>query len=156
MQESSRCPISIWWRRFFVRAQVTAGTGRIDNYGSRSAVQYATTVWGFYLLLLWAYDETVFGVHGMFTNLVMFGALSGSLYVLWRLHQYRGWGPAIRYAIGAMIVAWTPLEIAGKWNLFTQPWLLLESTSFLVFFGGLTVGTLLLIRAARRRPVLAS
>jgi hypothetical protein len=153
MQESSRCPLSIWWRQFFVRAKVAAGTGRIENYGSRSAVQYATTVWGFYLLLLWAYDETVFGVHGLFTSLVMFGALSGSLYVLWRLHQYRGWGPAIRYAIGAMIVAWTPLEIAGKWNLFTQPWLLLQSSSFLVFFGGLAVGTLLLVRAQRRAIV---
>lgn len=154
MQESSRCPISVWWRRFFVRASVTAGTGRIENYGSRSAVQYATTVWGFYLLLLWAYDEVVFGVHGIFTNVTMFATISGTLYVLWRLHQHRGWGPAIRYAIGAMIVAWTPLEIAGKWNLFTQPWLLLESTSFLVFFGGLTVGTLLLVRAARRRAVI--
>jgi hypothetical protein len=52
-----------------------------------------------------------------------------------------------------MIVAWTPLEIAGKWNLFTQPWLLLQSSSFLVFFGGLAVGTLLLVRAQRRAIV---
>lgn len=153
--ESSRCPLSVWWRRLTGRADSAAGTGRIENFGARSAAQYATTVWAFYLLLLWAYDETVFGVHGLFTNGLMFGALAGSLYVLWRLHQYRGWGPAIRYAIGAMIVAWTPLEIAGKWNLFRQPWLLLESRSFLMFFGGLAVGTALLWRAQRRTPVVA-
>ncbi|MFY7949026.1 MAG: hypothetical protein ACOVRP_07425 [Gemmatimonas sp.] len=54
-----------------------------------------------------------------------------------------------------MIVAWTPLEIAGKWNLFRQPWLLLESRRFLMFFGGLAVGTALLWRAQRRTPVVA-
>jgi hypothetical protein len=151
--ESSRCPISLWWRELFPSQKGSGPAGRIDNFGPRSAFQYATTTWGFYLLLLWAYDESVFGVHGLFTNAVMFSTIAGSGYCLWRLHQHRGWGPAVRYAVGAVIVAWTPLEIAGKWNLFTAPWVLLEPSSFLVFFGGLAVGTALLWRAARRRPV---
>ena len=150
--ESSRCPLFLGWRERLPTMRGSLVTGRIDNYGPRSAFQYATTVWAFYLLLLWAYDEQVFGVQSLFTNLVMFGALASSLYCVWRLHQYKGWGPAIRYAVGAMIVVWTPIEIAGKWGWFRQPWIMLHSSSVLIFFGGLAVGTWLLWRAQRRRP----
>jgi len=153
--ESSRCPISVWWRKVAPARKAPGPAGRIDNFGPRSAFQYATTVWGFYLLLLWAYDETVFGVHSWFTNGVMFSTLAGGIYCLWRLHQHRGWGPAVRYSVGAVIVAWTPLEIAGKWNLFRAPWILLQSSSFIVFFGGLALGTGLLWHASRRKPVVA-
>ncbi|MCC7052764.1 MAG: hypothetical protein IT355_05815 [Gemmatimonadaceae bacterium] len=145
--ESSRCPLFLGWRTHVPTMRGAIATGRIDNYGPRSAFQYATTVWGFYLLLLWAYDETLFGVHGIFTNSVMVLSLAGGVYCTWRLHQQRGWGPAIRYAVGAMIVVWTPIEIAGKWGVFRQPWILLQPTSLVVFFGGLALGTWLLWRA---------
>jgi hypothetical protein len=153
--ESSRCPLFLWWRERVPTMRGTMMNGRIDNFGPRSAFQYATTVWGFYILLLWAYDEQVFGVHSLFTNLVMFASLAGSLYCVWRLHQHRGWGPAVRYAVGAMIVVWTPIEIAGKWGLFRQPWIILQSSSVLVFFGGLAVGTWWLWNASRRLPPVA-
>jgi hypothetical protein len=150
--ESSRCPLFLWWRAHVPTMRGALVTGRIDNYGPRSAFQYATTVWAFYLLLLWAYDEQLFGVHSLFTNAVLFSALASSIYLVWRLHQHNGWGPAIRYAVGAMIVVWTPIEIFGKWGVFQQPWIMLQSWSVLTFFGGLALGTWLLWRAQRRRP----
>lgn len=148
--ESSRCPVFLWWRERVPTMRGALVTGRIDNYGPRSAFQYATTVWGFYLLLLWAYDEDVFGVHGIFTSLVLAGSLAGTVYTVYRLTQYNGWGPAIRYAMGAMIIAWTPIEIAGKWGVLREPWLLLHPSTLLIFFGGLAVGTWLLWRAQRK------
>lgn len=155
--ESSRCPLFLFWRERFPLMRGSLVTGRIDNYGPRSAFQYATTVWGFYLLLLWAYDEDVFGVHGVFTQLVMVGSLAGAVYTLWRLAQQRtGWGPSVRYATGAIIVAWTPIEIAGKWGVLKEPWLLLAPHTMLIFFGGLALGTWLLWRAQRRPRQLVS
>lgn len=145
--ESSRCPVFLWWRRRVPSMRGALVTGRIDNYGPRTAFQYSTTVWGSYLLLLWAYDEQLFGVHGRFTTAVFLLSLGGTVYVLWRLHQHDGWGPAVRYAIGATIVAWTAVEIAGKWGLFREPWLLLQPLNVVVFFGGLGVGTWWLWRA---------
>jgi hypothetical protein len=153
--ESSRCPVFLWWRERVPTMRGAMATGRIDNYGPRSAFQYASTVWGFYLLLLWAYDEKVFGVYGRFTSTVLVLSLAGSLYCLWRLHQHTGWGPAVRYAVGAMVVVWTPIEIAGKWGLFREPWLLLRPTTLIVFFGGLALGTWWLWRAQRRLPAAA-
>jgi hypothetical protein len=89
-------------------------------------------------------------VFSLFTKAIMVAALAGSIYCTWRLHQQAGWGPAVRYAVAAMIVAWTPVEIAGKWGILQQPWLLLRPDALAVFFGGLGLGTWALWRAQRR------
>jgi hypothetical protein len=52
-----------------------------------------------------------------------------------------------------MIMVWTPLEIAGKWGVFRQPWLLLKPEALVVFFGGLALGTWALWRAQRRNAL---
>ena len=150
--ESSRCPLFLWWRERVPTMRGPTTSGRIYNYGPRSAFQYSTTVWGFYLLLLWAYDEKVCGVHGWFTTGLLFLSIAGSLFCVWRLHQQTGWGSAVRYAVGAMIVVWTPIEIAGKWGLFREPWLLLRPMTLIIFFGGLGLGSFWLWRAQRRSP----
>jgi len=149
--ESSRCPVFLWWRKNVPTMRGPVASGRIDNFGPRSGFQYATTVWGFYLLLLWAYDERVFGVYSLVTKGIMLLSIAGSLFCVWRLHQQTGWGAAVRYAVGAMIVVWTPIEIAGKWGLFREPWLLIRPEALVVFFGGLALGTWGLWRAQRRR-----
>ena len=148
--ESSRCPAFLFFRERTPLMRGSLVTGRIDNRGPRTAFQYATTVWGFYLLLLWAYDEQLFGVHGWFTTSVLLLSLAGTIFTVWRLHQHTGWGAAIRYAIGAMVVAWTPIEVLGKWGVFREPWLLLHPTTATLFFGGLALGTWALVRAQRR------
>lgn len=149
--ESSRCPVFLWWRKTVPTMRGKIVSGRIDNYGPRSGFQYASTVWGFYLLLLWAYDEQAFGVYSIVTKAIMVLSIAGSVYCVRRLHQQTGWGPALRYAVAAMIVVWTPIEIAGKWGVFNEPWLLLRPEALLVFFGGLALGTWGLWRAQRRR-----
>lgn len=148
--EASRCPVFLWWRKNVPTMRGSVVNGRIDNYGPRSGFQYATTVWGFYLLLLWAYDERVFGVYSMTTKAILVLSIAASLYCVRRLHQQTGWGPAVRYAVGAMILVWTPIEIAGKWGIFREPWLLLKPQALLIFFGGLAIGTWALWRAQRR------
>jgi hypothetical protein len=108
-------------------------------------------VWGFYLLLLWAYDERVMGVYSLATKALLALSIAGAIYCVRRLHQQPGWGAAVRYAIGAMIVVWTPVEIASKWGLMREPWLLLRPETLLIFFGGLAAGTWALWSAQRRR-----
>jgi hypothetical protein len=80
----------------------------------------------------------------------MVSAIAGSMYCVFRLYQQTGWGPAVRYAVAAMIVVWTPVEIAGKWGMLQQPWLLLKPQPLAVFFGGLALGTWALWRAQRK------
>ena len=89
-------------------------------------------------------------MHSLFTKGLLFATAAGSIYLMVRLHQQKGWGPAVRYAIAAMIVVWTPVEIFAKWGVLKEPWLLLEPGTATIFFGGLTVGTWALWRAQRR------
>lgn len=148
--ESSRCPVFLFMRKNVPTMRGPIVSGRIGNYGPRSAFQYSTTVWAFYLLLLWAYDESVFGVYSLTTKGILFASVAGSIYCVWRLHQQRGWGPAVRYAVAAMCVVWTPIEIFAKWGVLREPWLLLEPTTAIIFFGGLALGTWALVRAQRK------
>jgi hypothetical protein len=151
--ESSRCPIFLWWRKSVPTMRGPVASGRVDNYGPRSAFQYASTVWSFYLLLLWAYDEQVCGVYSIVTKAILVLSIAGSVYCVWCLHQQTGWGPAIRYAVGAMMVVWTPIEIFGKWGVLREPWLLLRPEPMIVFFGGLALGTWRLWGVQRQRAI---
>jgi hypothetical protein len=151
--ESSRCPIFLWWRKNVPTMRGAIASGRVDNYGPRSAFQYASTVWGFYLLLLWAYDESVCGVYSLATKAILLLSIASAVYCVWCLHQQTGWGTSIRYAVGAMMVVWTPIEIFGKWGVLREPWLLLRPEPMLVFFGGLALGTWRLWAAQRQRAL---
>jgi hypothetical protein len=153
--ESSRCTLFLGVRERIRMMRGPLTHGRIGNYGPRTAFQYASTVWAFYLLLLWAYDEQLFGVHSWTTHSILFLALAGGVYCMYRLHAQTGWGAAVRYAVPAMIVVWTPLEILAKWNVFREPWLLLDPAAAAVFFGGLGTGTWALWRAQRKQRALA-
>ena len=119
--ETSRCPVFLWWRKNVPTMRGPVVTGRIDNYGPRSGFQYATTVWGFYLLLLWAYDESVFGVYSLLTKAILLLSVAGSIYCVRRLHQQTGWGPALRYAIAACAERKRDFHTAiANWELITD------------------------------------
>lgn len=144
--ESSRCPVFLWARRRAPLMRGPIAAGRIDNYAPRTAFQYATTVWTFYVLLLWAYDPAVFGVDGRLTTSIFAVSLASSGYLVWRLTCQPSMGAAVRYAIGAMVVQWNCVEIAGKWGWFREPWLILTPVNVCVFFGAVVVGCFLVLR----------
>lgn len=154
--ESSRCPIFLWWRKKVPTMRGPVVSGKISNYGPRTAFQYATTVWGFYLLLLWAYDASAFGVYSLTTKAILLFSLAGTVYCMVQLHRQSGWGPALRYSIAAVCVGWTAIEILAKWGVMKEPWLLLDPQTALFFFGGLGLGTWGLWRGAQRRKRLLS
>lgn len=147
--ESSRCPFFLWFRERMPLMRGSLANGRIDNFAPRTAFEFTTVVWTFYLLLLWAYDESVFGVHSWFTYLVFFGSFASSGYLLLRLHQRVKMGAALRYSVGTVVVLWNTIEIAAKWGLFAEPWLILHPATGAVFFGGLAFGAWLVVRAIR-------
>lgn len=154
--ESNRCNLFLWFRRRLPLMRGNIANGRTDNYAPRTAFEYVTVVWTFYVLLLWAYDESVFGVHSLFTHALFFGSLATGGYLLLRLYRQTSIGPAIRYAIPTAIVCWTPVEIAAKWDLFTEPWLVLNPVTAATFFGGPALGTWLIVREIRRGPARAT
>lgn len=148
--ETNRCPFFLWFRRHLHLMRGAVATGRIDNFTPRTAFQYITVMWAFYVLLLWAYDDAVFGVDSWFTHAIFFGSFASTGYLLLRLFRQKTMGSAIRYAIGTAIICWNTVEISAKWGLFDEPWLLLNPMTAVVFFGGMALGTWLVLRELRR------
>ncbi len=148
--ESNRCRLFMWFRKQLPLMRGPLVIGRIDNFAPRTSFQYVTIMWAFYVLLLWAYDESVFGVHGLLTHALFFGSFATGGYLLLRLYRQATVGAAIRYAIPAAMLCWVPIEIAAKWGIFTEPWLILNPLTAVAFFGGAAIGTWLIVREIRR------
>ena len=80
-------------------------------------------LWTSYLALMFCYDPRFIGDHSGFTFLVGFGCLVGSVFMFKRELKLASWGANIRMAIATVIVFWTPVEILGRVNFFTEIWI---------------------------------
>lgn len=79
-------------------------------------------MWTCYLVLLLAYDDRFLGDRHPVTIAIALGSLLWSVYLFLRLVKIRKIAYAIRYAIPTVIIFWTFVEIAGRWNLFEEIW----------------------------------
>ena len=100
--------------------------GRIRNYGPRTAFGMILVLWTFYVTLLLAYDESIFGAHHPITYLIFVLSLGCGIYLLYKLIKIKEMGKAIRYAIPTAIVFWNGVEILAKWKVFKEPWITLN------------------------------
>jgi hypothetical protein len=149
-QESVRCNFALFFRRNLHLMKGPIASGRIDNYAPRTAFLYATVMWFFYVLLLLAYDGRIFGVYSWFTYTIFFLSFAFTGYLVLRLATQPSMGKALRYSIPATMVLWNDVEIMAKWHYFKEPWLILKPLNAAIFFGGLILGTILVVRWIRR------
>lgn len=54
--------------------------------------------------------------------MVGLGCLIGSFFIFAKQLRIASWGANIRMAIATVIVFWTPVEILGRMNLFSEIW----------------------------------
>ena len=79
-------------------------------------------LWTSYLLLMFCYDSRFLGDHHPITYLVGAICLAGSIYIFRMQLRRKSWGANIRMAIATVIVFWTPVEILGRIDFFTEVW----------------------------------
>ena len=80
-------------------------------------------LWGSYLLLMFCYDDEFLGDHHPVTLLVGLGCLIGSFFIFAKQLRIPTWGANIRMAIATVIVFWTPVEILGRMDFFSEIWI---------------------------------
>lgn len=148
--ECSRCNFFMYFRRNFNIMRGSVANGKIDNYAPHTAFMFSTVTWFFYVLLLLAYDEKIFGVYSWFTYGVFFLSFSFSGYLFLKLMQIKGFGPRLRYAIPATMVFWNDIEILAKWRIFQEPWLIFSPITATIFFGGFFFGIYLVVKEIKR------
>lgn len=110
-------------------------------------------MWACYLLLMFCYDDHFLGEHHPVTIATGVGCFIGSLFIFKRQLQLASWGANIRMAIATVIIFWTPVEILGRLDFFSEIWVEpMEHVTEMVIILGAFVGLLgYLILVARKK-----
>jgi len=142
----NRCNFFRWIRRLFKMNIPSVPDAKTKNYAVVTAMETILIMWSFYIVLMLAYDKTIFGDHHPFTYTVFFGALLWSLYLIIRLMKISKIAPAIRYAIPTVIIFWNAVEILGRWDFFKEIWV--DPTNYILEMGlifGAFIGLVILL-----------
>ena len=144
----TRCSFFRWFRRLFKMKIPSVADAKTKNYAIITAMETVFIMWTFYILLMIAYDKTIFGVRHPFTYFIFIGSLIWSFSLFIRLIKYAKIAPAIRYAIPTVIIFWNAVEILGRWDFFKEIWVepthyALEMGLILLAFIGVIILTLM-------------
>ena len=150
-QESVRCNFIYFLRRKLRLMRGVVATGKIDNYGPRTAFEYIMITWAGYVLLMIAYDDQIFGPQSWFTYLLFFVSFSVFFYLCYKLLGYDKFGANLRYAIPTVTVLWNDVEILAKWGMLKEPWVHINWPIMSVIFAGFAISTYLIIKDLRRK-----
>lgn len=153
-QESVRCNFFVYLRKKLHLVRGAVATGKIDNYGPRTAFEFVMITWFFYLVLIVGYDEAIFGVHGKFIYAVFVCSFAVSFYLAYKLLQYDKFGPNLRYAIPVVLIFWNDVEILAKWGMLEEPWVHIDWPIMSAIIFGFCCSSYLIFRdaTARRDP----
>jgi hypothetical protein len=151
----TRCQFFVWFqRRLGMRSVLKRAASQPPTrpIAVTAFMETVVIIWTFYIVLLLAYDPDIAGDHHPVTYFIAFGSLAWSAYLFAKLLRIKSFDQAIRYAIPTVVIFWNFVEIAGRWNLFTEIWVhpvdhWLENTAIL---GILAVAVALYVLDGRR------
>lgn len=110
-------------------------------------------MWTCYLVLMFCYDPHFLGDHHPVTMIVGALCFIAAIFIFIRQLKLPSWGANIRMAIATVVVFWTPVEILGRLNFFSEIWIaplehLPEMIAILCVFVALAV--YVIVAAARK------
>jgi len=150
-QESVRCNFIFFVRRKLRLMRGAIATGKVSNYGPRTAFEYIMVTWTFYVLLLIGYDEQLFGTQSTFIYVMFFACFSCFFYLCYKLLGYDRFGANLRYAIPTVTILWNDIEILAKWGMLKEPWVHINWTIMSIIIAGFCISTYLIVKDLRRR-----
>lgn len=117
------CRFFLWFQRL-LGIDRTLGPVRLSRSAAMiTFMEFIVLLWGFYLVLLFAYDDQFAGDRHPVTYFIAFGSLLWSVLLFVKLIKITRLDYAIRYAIPTVIIFWNVVEILGRWNVFTEIWI---------------------------------
>ena len=133
------CNFINWWQKLLFRGRKTeiAASSMTRHASIVTFMELIMIMWGSYLLLMFCYDDNFLGENHPITFIVGLGCLIGSFYIFRKQLYISSWGANIRMAIATVVVFWTPVEIMGRMDLFSEIWVdpLGHKTEMLIILG---------------------
>lgn len=119
----TKCVFFAWIQKHLkIKNLRTMRDEEVRNYSMITFMETNLTLWVSYILLMFAYDENILGDRHPVTAVIAFGCLFWSMFLFRNLMKIKKLGPAIRYAIGTVIVFWVFVEVMGRWDLLKEIW----------------------------------
>ena len=118
------CNFINWWQRVILHSKQHDIAARPMTRHSSivTFMELIMIMWGCYLLLMFCYDDVFLGVHHPITSIIGVGCLIGSFFIFVKQLHIASWGANIRMAIATVVVFWTPVEILGRMDFFSEIW----------------------------------
>lgn len=119
------CNFINWWQKRFFRDKkdIIVTRPMTRHVSIVTFMELNTILWTSYLLLMFCYDPNFLGDHHPVTFLVGLGCLVGAVFMFIKQLKIGAWGANIRFSIATVIVFWTPVEIMGRVNFFSEIWI---------------------------------
>ncbi len=117
------CRFFLWFQRLLRIDKKLEPVRLSRNVAMIAFMEFIVLLWGFYMVLLFAYDEQFAGDRHPVTYFVAFGSLLWSFLLFVKLITISRLDYAVRYAIPTVIIFWNFVEILGRWNVFTEIWI---------------------------------
>lgn len=142
----SGCRFFLWIQRLLRIDSRLALARSSRNVAMVTFMEFIVLLWGFYLLLLFAYDDQFAGDRHPVTYFIAFGSLLWSILLFFKLLKIDHLAYAIRYAIPVVLIFWNFVEILGRWNVFTEIWI--EPSKYVLEIVLMTLVLLILMLSA--------
>ncbi len=127
--KDTRCNMFLWFqRKLGLREGLGPSTkkARDRNYAIITFMETIYVTWFCYIWNLLCFDPGLVGSDDFFFSINMasvFVAFVWSGYCFSRLLKFKRTSTALRYAIPVGSVFWVSVEVATKWQLFTEIWI---------------------------------
>jgi hypothetical protein len=118
------CNFINWWQRVLFRdkKKVIVARPMTRHTSIVTFMELNMLLWTCYLLLMFCYDNNFLGDRHPVTFIIGAGCLIGSFFMFKKQLKISSWGANIRFSIATVIVFWTPVEILGRVNFFSEIW----------------------------------
>jgi len=118
------CDFINWWQKQFFRKKKNIIVARpmTRHTSIVTFMELNMMLWTCYLLLMFCYDSNFLGDHHPVTFIIGIGCLVGALFMFKKQLKISSWGANIRFSIATVIVFWTPVEILGRLDFFSETW----------------------------------
>jgi hypothetical protein len=119
----SGCKFFNWFQKKLKMSNITEMQPTIKNNALTTFMEITLILWTFYMILLFAYDNSFFGDRHPVTYLIAYGSLLWSIILFVKLIRIETFDYAIKYSIPTVIIFWNFVEIMGRWNFFSEFWI---------------------------------
>ncbi len=119
----SNCTFFIWFQKVFkFREDIISQTGFKKPFAVSTFSETIMIIWFFYVVLLIVYDDQIAGDTHIATDIVAWGSLLWSVYLLTKLIRIQTFDYAIRYAVPTVVIFWNFIEVLGRRGFFKEIW----------------------------------